>query len=92
MVKGVSRRVILVKSPDPKLFEQAIFIVREDALSGGGVTADQVLAQARQAARHYIRRNSRWGRGLSRVPPAGWLAAGALLATAAWSFGLYMMM
>ena len=27
MVKGISRQVILVHSPDPKLFEQAIFIL-----------------------------------------------------------------
>ena len=89
MVKGVSRRVILVKSPDPKLFEQAIFIVREDALQGGGITADKVLAEARQAARHYVRRNSRWGKELSKVPAAGWLAAGALLSTAVWSMAIY---
>ena len=31
MVKGISRQVIVVHSPDPKVFEQAIFIVREDA-------------------------------------------------------------
>ena len=31
MVKGISRQVILVHSPDPKLFEQAIFILRDDA-------------------------------------------------------------
>ena len=30
VVKGVSKRVIVVKSPDPKIFEQAIFIIRED--------------------------------------------------------------
>ena len=88
MVKGVSRRVIVVKSPDPKFFEQAIFIVREDA-EQGGVTAEKVLAEARQAARHYVRRNSRWGRGLNRIPPAGWLAAGAVLATTLWSLAIY---
>ena len=31
MVKGISKQVIVVHSPDPKLFEQAIFIVRNDA-------------------------------------------------------------
>jgi len=31
MVKGISRQVIVVKSPDGKLFEQAIFILKEDA-------------------------------------------------------------
>ena len=34
MVKGVARRVVVVKSPDPKQFEQAIFLLREEALSG----------------------------------------------------------
>ena len=33
MVKGITRQVILVKSPDPKLFEEAIFIVKEEALA-----------------------------------------------------------
>ena len=89
MVKGVSRRVIVVKSPDPRLFEQAIFIVKEDAVQGGGMTADKVLAEARQAARHYVRRNSKWGKEVSKVPPAGWLAAGALLATTLWSLAIY---
>lgn len=36
MVKGITRQVILVKSPDPKLFEEAIFIVKEEALAGRG--------------------------------------------------------
>ena len=40
MVKGLSRRVIVVDSPDPHIFEQAIFIVRNDAAVGsGGVTS-----------------------------------------------------
>lgn len=38
MVKGISRQVIVVRSPDPKLFEQAIFILREDALGKGGMS------------------------------------------------------
>ena len=37
MVKGITRQVILVKSPDPKLFEEAIFIVKEEALSREGI-------------------------------------------------------
>ena len=54
MVKGITRQVILVKSPDPKLFEEAIFIVKEEALAREGVSADQVLRQARQAADGYL--------------------------------------
>ena len=50
MVKGITRQVILVKSPDPRLFEEAIFIVKEEALAREGVTAEQVLKEARRAA------------------------------------------
>ena len=35
MVKGISRQVIVVHSPDPKLFEQAIFILKENAVREG---------------------------------------------------------
>ena len=48
MVKGVSRQVIVVKSPDRKLFEQAIFILREDA---EGVTDEQLLREAKRQPR-----------------------------------------
>ena len=40
MVKGVSRRVIVVKSPDPRLFEQAIFLLRPYAQDNCNVTQD----------------------------------------------------
>ena len=46
MVKGISRQVIVVRSPDPKLFEQAIFILREDALGKGGMSDRAILRQA----------------------------------------------
>ena len=29
MVKGVTRRVVVVRAPDQKYFEQAIFLLRE---------------------------------------------------------------
>jgi hypothetical protein len=50
MVKGVTRQVIVVQSPDRKLFEQAIFILRDDA-PRQGITDEMLLRQARQAAR-----------------------------------------
>ena len=40
MVKGISRRVVVVDSPDQRFFEQAIFIVRNDA-AGEDVTRCQ---------------------------------------------------
>lgn len=47
MVKGVSRQVIVVHAPDPKLFEQAIFILKDDAI-GEGVTDEQLLKEAQR--------------------------------------------
>lgn len=53
MVKGTSRRVIVVDSPDPNYFEQAIFIVRNDVFERQGVTAQQVMGEACRIARNY---------------------------------------
>ena len=61
VVKGVSRQVIVVKEPDPRFFEQAIFILKEDAF-GQGVTAEQVLQEARRVADGYVRKNTGHGR------------------------------
>ena len=68
MVKGVTRRVIVVKAPDPRLFEQAIFFVKEEALGVDGVSADQVLEEARRVASSYRKKNRPWGRRLARIP------------------------
>ena len=35
MVKGISRRVVVVDAPEHRFFEQAIFIVRNDAAGEG---------------------------------------------------------
>lgn len=76
MVKGVSRQVIVVQSPDRKLFEQAIFILREDATEKG-ITDEMLLREAQQAVRHRKRRI---------VPTRGplWAVGGALVTAAVW--------
>ena len=84
MVKGITRQVILVKSPDPKLFEEAIFIVKEEALARQGVTADQVIRQARQAADSYLKGGRRAVGWLERLSGPAWGAAGAALASLCW--------
>lgn len=53
MVKGISRRVVVVESPDPQLFEQAIFIVRNDVSQKEGVTPEQLIREACRVARSY---------------------------------------
>ena len=46
MVKGISRQVLVVQGPDPKLFEQAIFILKEEAVEMG-ITEEALLKEAR---------------------------------------------
>ena len=47
MVKGTTRQVIVVQSPKCELFDQAIFILREDT-SRKGVTEDDLMKEARK--------------------------------------------
>lgn len=48
MVKGNSRQVIVVNAPDQKLFEQAIFILRDGAVRPEGITDEALLKEAKQ--------------------------------------------
>ena len=64
MVKGISRRVVVVDAPEHRFFEQAIFIVRNDA-AGEGITSRELVEEARRVARSEERRvgkecRSRW--------------------------------
>ena len=70
MVKGISRRVVVVDAPEHRFFEQAIFIVRNDA-AGEGITsreepeARELVEEARRVAHNYAssgtsRFSNRW--------------------------------
>lgn len=48
MVKGNSRQVIMVQSPDQNLFDQAIFILKDNATVQKGVTDDALLREAKR--------------------------------------------
>ena len=91
MVKGISRRVIVVDSPDPKLFEQAIFILRNDALAREGVTAQQVLGEACRIARGYadsrLVRPPLW----RRIPRWCYLAAAPRAPAAVWAVFAFLL-
>jgi len=80
MVKGTSRRVIVVDSPDAELFEQAIFIVRNDVLSERGVTAQMLVNEACRVARSCAKPSAsgRARRLPRRLMPLLWIALGAL--------------
>ncbi len=88
MIKGISRRVIVVRSPDRRFFEEAIFIVREGALSGAGITAEQVVEEARRVADGFVKKHQR--RWYQNIPAPGYMALGALIATVLWSVGLML--
>lgn len=77
MVKGISRQVIVVKGPDPKLFEQAIFLVREDALAEGGVSEEALLEEARIACQNAKP-------PLTWTTKVLWAACGAMLTGLMW--------
>lgn len=55
MVKGVSKRVVVVRPDDSHFFEQAFFIVRE----GRSATADALKEACALAARYHARHPSR---------------------------------
>ena len=81
LVKGISRRVIVVDSPDPQIFEQAIFILRTD---GGGVSSQQLVDQAVRVARSYARTHGIPQRSFRMTPPL-WMAAGSAVIGAVWA-------
>ena len=67
-------------SPDPQIFEQAIFILRTD---GGGVSSQQLVEQAGRIAKNY----ARWQglpRRRGRVPGWLWAAIGAAAIGLTW--------
>lgn len=80
MVKGTSRRVVIVRSPKPEVFDEAIFILRDGA-GGRGVTADDLLSEALRTAEEYAFSEGHKKRSfLYRLPPVLLLAAGAVFA------------
>lgn len=88
MIKGINRRVIVVKSPDRRFFEEAIFIVREGAMNAAGVTAEQVVEEARRVADGFVKKGHiRW---YQKIPAPGYVAIGALMSTVLWSLALLL--
>lgn len=77
MVKGISRQVIVVHSPDPQLFEQAIFILRDGQQ---GVSDEALLKEANRLIR--ASHSNRAGRSFLSGPV--WACGGALLTSVIW--------
>ncbi len=82
MVKGISKRAILVKALPNTMFEEAIFFLKEDAVNEG-VDADELVREAYSAALHYSEKENK--RISKKAVLATTLAAlGATLAGVIW--------
>ena len=81
MVKGISRQVIVVHAPDPKLFEQAIFILKDDAV-GEGITDEDLLKEARNAIRGSVDKTGK--KKHFYLYGAVWASGGALMTGLIW--------
>ncbi len=81
MVKGTSRQVIVVHAPEEKLFDQAIFILRDGA-PGDGISDEALLREAKQCL-------SQPRRKMLHTGPI-WGAAGAALTGLVWALSLML--
>lgn len=79
MVKGISRQVIVVQGAEPKMFEQAIFILKDNAV-GEGITDEALLKEAQEAIRGY----DKPARRRFYLYGAVWASGGALLTGLVW--------
>ena len=79
MVKGTSRQVILVQAPETELFEQAIFILKDNAKN---VTEEVLLQEAKRIINHPKRGN--------RIYGPLWACAGAVLTGVIWFFTIFL--
>ena len=77
MVKGISKQVIVVESPDRELFDQAIFILKDEAVQQG-ITEEALWKEAQQ-----VIRGSQKKRKLYLYGPV-WACGGALVTGIAW--------
>ena len=87
MVKGISKQVIVVHSPDPKLFEQAIFILKESAVGQEGITDAALLKEAQKAIRSRVKPRPR---GVLVRFGILWAFAGAAITAGFWAASLWL--
>lgn len=77
MVKGISKQVIVVQSPDRDLFDQAIFILKDEAV-GQGITEELLLKEAQRTINSPVKKVKLRYYGLV------WACGGALVTGAVW--------
>ena len=81
MVKGISRQVLVVQGAEPKLFEQAIFILKDNAPE---VTEDALLKEAERLMQSGAPKRKLWHYG------AFWASLGASATGLAWLLTIFL--
>lgn len=84
MVKGITKRVVVVRPHEKSLFEEAIFIVRGEAFVESGCTAEDVLREACKTADMYLKSGKTKCRNISKLPPPVFIFVGAAITGIAW--------
>ena len=79
MVKGISRQVILVHAPETDIFEQAIFILKDNADT---VTDEMLLKEAKKILNNPPKKNK--AKGII------WACGGAVLTGIIWLFTIFL--
>lgn len=82
MVKGITKQVIVVHSPGEKLFEQAIFILKDSAVEEG-ITEEKLMMEAKRCIRgdgegKLLRSGPAWAVGGAAFTALLWLATALL--------------
>lgn len=79
MVKGISRQVIVLQSPDPELFDQAIFILKDTAVNNG-FTEEKLLKEAKKLVKENRSECTKCRKGTELV----WAGLGAAITGSVW--------
>lgn len=84
MVKGINKRVVVVRPQEKGLFEEVLFIVRGDAFGERGCSAEDIIREASRAAEAYMKNGSGTRRRTSRIPAPIFAVAGAAVTAIIW--------
>ncbi len=75
--------MVIVRPPEAGMFEEAIFIVKGDAFSGSGFTAEDIVREACRVAGSYDA-GGNGKRLIQRIPAPLFSLLGGLVVGAAW--------
>ena len=79
MVKGITRQVILVEAPDTDLFEQAIFVLKDNTAT---VTDEMLLKEAKRIINAPKKKRIH--------PGALWAFGGAVMTGIVWLISIFL--